>query len=282
MVCENCGNEIQSGAAFCQICGQKVDSGKKFCINCGREIAVESSFCPFCGADQSKAHGGKSKKGNKKKKKWLFILGALLLAFIILVCAVPTEDSTDGTAAPVFADKVSTPAIEAPEPTPDPYTYRDDGQIETYVDEDGNNWEYFYNNDGVFKYRVKTIENPAWHFSEEAQTFSGFTVHPCEFDEDIENCIGFDVSFAITHVDYGHVYGDYVVYVLEPEISSKYQDEGRITVKENETATKTIEFSKPKTVRALALRMYIADSGGASWSSNTQISNLKIIDYNYQ
>lgn len=283
MQCEKCGAELSSGAAFCQNCGQPVKNGAVHCVSCGKELPDGATFCPFCGEGQV---NGKKAKKSKKKKKWPFIVGAILLALIILFSLIPGEESTNSNKPeinPNKSPKATEEPVKTPEPTPDRYTYRSDGQYDTYLDDDGNKWEYLYTDDGIFRYRVKTIKFPAWHMSEEPQTFSGFTVYPCEFDEPVENCIGFDVSYTITHVDYGSVYGQYVIYVLEPEISSsKYQDEGRIEVKENETATKTVEFSKPRTVSSLALRQYIADMGGSSWNAQTQITNLKILDYNYE
>ena len=277
MRCGKCGAEIQDGAAFCPSCGAKIELGNKVCVSCNKEIPASSTFCPYCGATQD------GKKAKKKKKKWPFIVIGIILALVLLIALIPAEDTgdTDNTGSLKTPTETEEP-VATPEPTPDRYVLRDDGQIDTYLDDDGNTWEYFYNDDGIYKYRVKTIEYPEWAYSEEAKEFSGFTVHPCEFSEDIENCIGFDIEYAITHVDYGSVYGDYVVYVLEPEVSeTKFQDEGRITVKEDETATKTVELKQPRTVRSLALRQYIPYAGGSSWSSYLQIRNLKIIDYDY-
>lgn len=54
--CENCGAEVQQGAAFCNSCGAtmlkvQVESTDKLikCENCGAVVKKEMSFCTQCG-----------------------------------------------------------------------------------------------------------------------------------------------------------------------------------------------------------------------------------------
>lgn len=49
MFCKNCGNELETGAAFCPKCGYQKGSGAGFCANCGNEMAPGATVCGKCG-----------------------------------------------------------------------------------------------------------------------------------------------------------------------------------------------------------------------------------------
>ena len=46
--CENCGAELNAGAAFCEECGSPVQT-KNGCKNCGYIFERQGKFCPKCG-----------------------------------------------------------------------------------------------------------------------------------------------------------------------------------------------------------------------------------------
>ena len=50
MYCKNCGNTMDSNAAFCVKCGCAKGTGTSYCPNCGQATAPGAAACTSCGA----------------------------------------------------------------------------------------------------------------------------------------------------------------------------------------------------------------------------------------
>lgn len=119
MKCQYCNTELKQGAKFCPNCGKEVVAFD-VCIGCGKQIKKGAPFCPHCGANQkevakpvqetevdksepstievsepqkqaeipvTESHDEMEEvflmdEGGNSSKKWLWIIGALLIGVI--------------------------------------------------------------------------------------------------------------------------------------------------------------------------------------------------------
>ena len=49
IICDSCGSENKSDAAFCKACGNKLEKAELHCRNCGAIIDQADTFCAKCG-----------------------------------------------------------------------------------------------------------------------------------------------------------------------------------------------------------------------------------------
>lgn len=78
MKCKYCNAEVLPNAKFCTTCGGDLSKFDK-CISCGEFIDKGASTCPHCGAEQLQIV--QPQEGSSKK--WLWIIGAILLLGIL-------------------------------------------------------------------------------------------------------------------------------------------------------------------------------------------------------
>lgn len=110
MICEKCGNQLASDAAFCPTCGNQMGNGgiysfgSNFCPKCGNALESGAKFCASCGynldGDVKEVKTAPVYKEEKKNDTGLIVLIAVLSA-VVLVCGVALAlifmgDSSDG------------------------------------------------------------------------------------------------------------------------------------------------------------------------------------------
>ena len=63
--CNNCGNELATGAQFCTNCGSNQTTPSNACNNCGNELATGAQFCTNCGSNQTTPSNACNNCGNE-------------------------------------------------------------------------------------------------------------------------------------------------------------------------------------------------------------------------
>ena len=99
-VCQNCGAPLGDGQAFCPKCGTPKNAPKKnVCGKCGAELQEGQEFCPKCGQKVGLAvdagvnaainqFNSGVQKTNSKKKTLPLIIGAAVVAIVVLAVAL--------------------------------------------------------------------------------------------------------------------------------------------------------------------------------------------------
>ena len=106
-VCSNCGAPLGDGQAFCPKCGTPKNAPKKnVCGKCGAELQEGQEFCPKCGQKVGLAvdagvnaainqFNSGVQKTNSKKKTLPLIIGAAVVAIVVLAVALSGGGKSD-------------------------------------------------------------------------------------------------------------------------------------------------------------------------------------------
>lgn len=106
-VCSNCGAPLGDGQAFCPKCGTPKNAPKKnVCGKCGTELQEGQEFCPKCGQKVGLAvdagvnaainqFNSGVQKTNSKKKTLPLIIGAAVVAIVVLAVALGGGGKSD-------------------------------------------------------------------------------------------------------------------------------------------------------------------------------------------
>ena len=106
-VCQNCGTPLGDGQEFCPKCGTPKNAPKKnVCGKCGAELQEGQAFCPKCGQKVGLAvdagvnaainqFNSGVQKTNSKKKTLPLIIGAAVVAIVVLAVALGGGGKSD-------------------------------------------------------------------------------------------------------------------------------------------------------------------------------------------
>ena len=156
--------------------------------------------------------------------------------------------------------------------------YNDSGKIVSATEKIENtwvSWKYIYSESGSFLYRIRNIGNV--YSTLTSKFMSGKETTYSILDEQIENCVGFTLSYCVSELRKGNYKGEREVYVSQN--TSSWELVGTFEYESQNTVKVTFSFDSPISFIAFATPRTHPDN--SSFGVNQSILDVWVADYEY-